>query len=266
MARAASKARRFFRVDPRLVHATVVNSWGPATGARVAIVVDRDVALDPKRRAIFEMSAMGNFEVLFCDEQNSGSTLECCSPSDPVIVLFSRLETAEAALLAGLPIDKLNIGHLPEGPGRAQIHPSVFLGERERAVISRLATQGVDVVVQPLPHDKARSMTRAFEAPVPSGSRSTQRKEGVVRVVNEKGLHLRAAHVLVQLTTAVKSEVRIGTPAHMVNAKSLLGLTTLGATRGTELRLVVEGEDAEEAFRRIVSLFESGFDEGGGVA
>lgn len=256
------RARRYFRVDPRLVHATVVNSWVPATGARVAVVVDRAVALDPKRRAIFEMSAMGSFEVLFCDEQNAASTVECCSPSDAVLVLFSQLETAEAALQAGLPIDRLNIGHLPEGPGRAQVHPAVFLGAPERAAIARLTEQGVEVVVQPLPHDKARSMSRLHPGSLPAPAEASARREGTVRIVNERGLHLRAAHVLVRVTTSLKSEVRLGLPGQMVNAKSLLGLTTLGATRGTELFLVVEGEDAEEGFRRIASLFESGFEEG----
>lgn len=256
------RARRYFRVDPRLVHATVVNSWVPATGARVVVVVDRGVALDPKRRAIFEMSAMGSFEVLFCDEQNAPSTVECCSPADPVLVLFSELETAEAAVAAGLPMDRLNIGHLPEGPGRAQVHPAVFLGEPERAAITRLTERGVEVVVQPLPHDKVKSMSRLHPGSLPVSAGATVRREGRVRIVNERGLHLRAAHALVRVTTALQSEVRLGAPGQMVNAKSLLGLTTLGATRGTELQLVVEGPDADEGFRRISALFESGFEEG----
>ncbi len=262
--RKAPKARRFFRVDPRFIHATVVNSWVPATGAKVAILVDQGVALDPKRRAIFEMSAMGTFDVLFCDAENAASTLACCSPTDAVLVLFGSLETAERALAAGLSIDKLNIGHVPEAPGRAQLHPAVFLGEAERASIDRIVASGVDVIVQPLPHDKARSMSQE-KALAASKSRTRallQRREGRVRVVNEKGLHLRAAHALVQLTTSVRSEVRLGTPGQMVNAKSLLGLTTLGATCGSELLLIVEGEDGDEAYERIVRLFESGFQEG----
>jgi phosphocarrier protein len=218
--------------------------------------------LDPKRRAIFEMSAMGAFEVQFCDEENAATTLECCAPTDAVLVLFADLKAAEHSFAAGLRFDKLNVGHVPEAPGRAELHPSVFLGDGERAAIERLIERGVEVVVQPLPNDKARSMSPRAKPPAGPKKRSAQRREGRVRVVNEKGLHLRAAHVLVQLTSSIQSEVRIGAPGQMVNAKSLLGLTTLGATRGTELQLVVEGPDAEEAFERIVRLFESGFEEG----
>lgn len=261
-ARRTPRARRYFRIDPRFVHATVVSSWAPAIGLKVAIVVDPEIALDPKRRAIFDMSAMGAFEVLFCDHENAAGTLECCSPSDVVLVLFPDLRGAERAIAAGLRIDKLNVGHVPEAPGRAQLHPAVFLGEAERAAIERLIARGVEVVVQPLPNDKARSMSAGPRVPSAAKKRSHERREGTVRVINEKGLHLRAAHVLVQLTSSLKSDVKLGPPGQMVNAKSLLGLTTLGATKGTELQLIVEGPDAEEGFGRIVSLFERGFEEG----
>lgn len=87
-------------------------------------------------------------------------------------------------------------------------------------------------------------------------------RKGTVDVVNERGLHLRAAHILAQRTGTFRSSVEVGWPGQMVNAKSLLGLTTLGAARGSRLELRVEGADADAAFEGVVALFASGFEEG----
>jgi len=259
-----SRSKRYFRVDPRFVHATIVNNWVPATNARVAMIVDSGVALDPKRRAIFEMSAMGAIDVVFCDEHNAAETLESCSTSDPVIVLFPSLDSALQARKAGLAFDKLNIGHVPVGPGRTELHPAVFLGDAEYATIDRLQKLGVEVQVQPLPHDKLKILPRRSMKPSepPAARPQSARVEQRCQVVNEKGLHLRAAHVLAHLTSSLPAEIRIGTKGNMVNGKSLLGLTTLGATCGTFLDVVVDGEGAEAGLEAIVNLFASGFEEG----
>jgi phosphotransferase system HPr (HPr) family protein len=48
-----------------------------------------------------------------------------------------------------------------------------------------------------------------------------------------------------------------------VNAKSLLGITTLGASRGTQLVVEVEGPERQAFLEKVEALFASGFDEGG---
>ena len=83
----------------------------------------------------------------------------------------------------------------------------------------------------------------------------------MLEVVNERGLHLRAAHVLAALCNELPVDIRVGRGGEMVNAKSLLGLTTLGAARGSRLTVVVSGEGAEPAMARIRELFEAGFHE-----
>ncbi|MEO1235020.1 MAG: HPr family phosphocarrier protein, partial [Myxococcota bacterium] len=101
------------------------------------------------------------------------------------------------------------------------------------------------------------------EAELPlSSSTSGARCAGQVEVVNERGLHLRAAHLLAQLSGQYEASVQVGWSGHMVNAKSLLGITTLGASKGSQLGLEVEGPDAEAAFAAIKELFACGFEEG----
>jgi phosphocarrier protein len=86
--------------------------------------------------------------------------------------------------------------------------------------------------------------------------------KATLEVVNERGLHLRAAHVLAQLASKLEADVSVGKGTNLVNAKSLLGLTTLGATCGTKLDVVVTGAGARGAMEAIRDLFATGFYEG----
>lgn len=263
-------APRHFRVDPRLVHATVMSVWVPTTGARIILIVDGQVARDPKRRAILEASAMGGADVRFANEAAAAELLGRCPTTDVVLVLFSDLEAAERALHAGVSMQRLVIGHLPQGPGRTPLHPSVHIGPEDHVIIQRLELAGVDVLVQALPSDKAqRPRTRTpsmistpppSTPPTPAQAFSTERRS--LRVVNQRGLHLRAAHALAQLATNLECEVTLGLDGEIVNGKSLLGIATLGATCGTWIEVETSGVGAGPAMGQIERLFESGFGEG----
>jgi phosphocarrier protein len=88
-----------------------------------------------------------------------------------------------------------------------------------------------------------------------------QRLEKTVTVINPLGLHARAAAQLVKITARVKCEVTIESEGEEVNAKSIMGVLTLAAAQGTQVRIVCDGADAAEAMTAIVGLFEAGFHE-----
>ncbi len=83
-----------------------------------------------------------------------------------------------------------------------------------------------------------------------------------VEISNRLGLHARAAAKVVHAANSFRSEIFIGTDDEEVNAKSILGLLTLAATKGTPLNVRAEGDDEEEALAAIVRLFENRFGEG----
>lgn len=83
-----------------------------------------------------------------------------------------------------------------------------------------------------------------------------------VTISNKLGLHARAAAKLVHVANSFSSEVYIGTANEEVNAKSILGLLTLAATKGTFLTVRANGSDEEQAVRALVALFEDKFGEG----
>jgi phosphocarrier protein len=80
-------------------------------------------------------------------------------------------------------------------------------------------------------------------------------------VVNKLGLHLRAAAELVKVANKFKSQVTIHHGVQNVNAKSLMGLMTLAAAKGTEMEFTAEGEDAKEALAALKQLLAQKFGE-----
>jgi len=87
----------------------------------------------------------------------------------------------------------------------------------------------------------------------------TQRQ---VQIINRLGLHARAAAKLVHTANSFRSEIFVGTSEEEVNAKSILGLLTLAATKGTPLTVRAEGDDEEDAVSAVIALFEERFGEG----
>lgn len=83
-----------------------------------------------------------------------------------------------------------------------------------------------------------------------------------VEITNRLGLHARAAAKVVHTANGFSSEIFIGTGDEEVNAKSILGLLTLAASKGTPLVVRADGEDEAEAVRALVVLFEDKFGEG----
>jgi phosphocarrier protein len=85
--------------------------------------------------------------------------------------------------------------------------------------------------------------------------------ERVVTVINRAGIHARPSALLVQKTKNFSSNIYIEKGTDRINAKSIMGIITLGASYGTELRIIADGEDEETAVETLVKLFESKFEE-----
>ncbi len=85
----------------------------------------------------------------------------------------------------------------------------------------------------------------------------------ILRIKSELGLHARAAAKLVKLASRFESDIklsRLNSPIQ-VDAKSILGILLLAASKGTELELVIDGSDEEDAMEALVELVENRFGE-----
>ena len=82
-------------------------------------------------------------------------------------------------------------------------------------------------------------------------------KEVVVQ--NQVGLHARPATFFIQKANEFKSSIWVEKEERRVNAKSLLGVLSLGIVGNTDIRIIADGADEEAAVTALVRLVESGF-------
>lgn len=82
-----------------------------------------------------------------------------------------------------------------------------------------------------------------------------------VIVTNPVGLHARPATFFIQKANEFKSNIWLEREDKKVNAKSLLGVLSLGISRGMSINVVAEGMDEEEAVNVLVELVNSNFEE-----
>jgi len=81
-------------------------------------------------------------------------------------------------------------------------------------------------------------------------------------VKNKLGLHARAAAAFVRLSGRFSSDVKLSKDGYEVDGKSILGVLSLAAARGSTIKVLTRGNDSESAMDEIGALIESGFGEG----
>ena len=82
-----------------------------------------------------------------------------------------------------------------------------------------------------------------------------------VMVQNQVGLHARPATFFIQKANEFRSSIWIEKEERRVNAKSLLGILSLGIIGGTQIKIIADGADVQAAVNALVELVESGFSE-----
>ncbi len=80
-------------------------------------------------------------------------------------------------------------------------------------------------------------------------------------IVNALGLHARAAAQLVQIANRYRSEIHVEKDGMNVNGKSIMGVLTLAAAKGSTITVSCEGDDAEHAMTELAKMIENGFGE-----
>lgn len=84
-------------------------------------------------------------------------------------------------------------------------------------------------------------------------------KEVVVK--NRAGIHARPAGMIVTLANKFKSQIFVEKDSEKINAKSIMGLITLGVVCNTALKISAEGDDENDAVNALVTLIENRFEE-----
>lgn len=86
-------------------------------------------------------------------------------------------------------------------------------------------------------------------------------EEREVEIKNRAGIHARPAALIVQTASQYNSNIFFQKENEKINAKSIMGIITLGAGYKSKLTIVAEGDDEAAAVDSIAQLFENRFEE-----
>jgi phosphotransferase system HPr (HPr) family protein len=82
-----------------------------------------------------------------------------------------------------------------------------------------------------------------------------------VTIVNKLGLHARAAAKFVTLASSFASDIKVARNGQEVNGKSIMGVMMLAASKGTDITLIINGDDETEAIEKLSVLVQERFGE-----
>jgi phosphocarrier protein len=82
-----------------------------------------------------------------------------------------------------------------------------------------------------------------------------------VTIINKLGLHARAAAKFVTMASSFASDIKVARNGQEVNGKSIMGVMMLAASRGSDITLIADGEDENDAVNRLAELIAQRFGE-----
>lgn len=143
------------RVDNRLLHGQILETWVPKLHATAVVVADDDAAASPLARAAMTLALPPELPATIqaiADVDWAG----LAASADPVVVLVREVADLARALAAGLTparAPRVNLGNVHYARGRRPVTPSVFLSEAEVAEVLALARAGFEVEARAIPSD-----------------------------------------------------------------------------------------------------------------
>ncbi len=149
------------RIDNRLIHGQVLETWLPYVHANCLVVANDEIASSPLKRMMMVASVPSSIQVEIGSVEEitalflSGE-LDACR----VLLLFATTADSLAALHAGLKYERLNLGNLHAGQGKTQFSCTVFLDPEDIENLEKLDSAGVDISARCIPADMSRNWRR----------------------------------------------------------------------------------------------------------
>jgi len=146
------------RIDCRLIHGQVVETWVPHTKADTLVVANDDLAANPFLRSVMELAVPKGIRIRFCRLDEAVSVIaDADRNGERSILLVASAADAVALRKAGAAFDRLNIGNLHFAAGKVEISPSVFFSPEDFEALGWLRSHGVSVLVQGTPFEAGTS-------------------------------------------------------------------------------------------------------------
>jgi PTS system mannose-specific IIB component len=144
------------RIDNRLIHGQIIETWLPYTGATVVIVANDSLAGDVLQQEIMSLAIPETIKSTFVGVDRvveTVSRLRSERESSAILVLFSNCADAKRAYDSGFAYEVLNVGNVHYSPGKRQISPSVALSSEDEGCLKQLSRKGVTLDFRCVPND-----------------------------------------------------------------------------------------------------------------
>ncbi|WP_428558858.1 MAG: PTS sugar transporter subunit IIB [Solidesulfovibrio sp. DCME] len=144
----------FVRVDNRLVHGQIIETWLPFTNARAILVVNDALSADALRQEIMSLAIPAGVRIEFLPVAElmpflARNPLE----AEDALILFASCRDARAAYEQGFGFGNLNLGNLHYAPGKKQVCPHVALSKEDESCLDFLRDRGVRLDYRCVPSD-----------------------------------------------------------------------------------------------------------------
>jgi mannose/fructose/N-acetylgalactosamine-specific phosphotransferase system component IIB len=146
------------RVDCRLIHGQVVETWVPHTGANCLVVANDDLVGNTLLRSVMEIAVPQDIHTVFCRVEEVGTVIsEIDRLGEKAILLCATFSEALDMFHRGVRFSTLNIGNLHYAEGKVEIAPSVYFSREDFEAVHCLSHQGVAVTVKATPFEAGTS-------------------------------------------------------------------------------------------------------------
>ena len=146
----------FIRVDSRLIHGQVIETWLPHLKIQRIVVADDVSARDPLVRAAMALAVPAEIDVLLAPVDEV-PWKKLASDGPRTIVLLRDIPTALRAYELGL-VGPLNLGNVHSGPARHPVSRTVYLTDAEKQRLMELGKDGLAVTIQTVPNETAQRL------------------------------------------------------------------------------------------------------------
>ena len=145
------------RIDDRLIHGQILETWVPFLNVDCIVVGNDQVAGNVLRRKLIHASVPKNIKVFF---GNIGDLKELLIANEMesrrILLLFNSSEDALKAYQGGIDFPEINLGNLHGDPGGTKVTCSVFLHEDDIENLTLLENSGVKISTQCVPTDRLK--------------------------------------------------------------------------------------------------------------
>lgn len=149
------------RIDNRLIHGQVLETWLPHVHANCLVVANDKISSSSLKRMMMEASVPSRVKVEIGSVKEITQSFVNGEFDDfRVLLLFATTADSLEALRTGLVFERLNLGNLHAGQGKTQFSCTVFLDPADIDNLEQLDNDGVDISARCLPADTARNWRR----------------------------------------------------------------------------------------------------------